>query len=501
VGILADNSKKAKIHCLLAQIHLSKGDGWQEAMSSLDKAQALCKEAGDRAGEAEAMGMTAQLNLEAGDTDAAMKVAREAVAVAPDAASAAMHTIAQVELARGNPTAAVEQATEMLTLCKDKGNKTGQASASLVMANAILSTGDAVVEGLKCGREALALFQEAGDVYGTQSALHTLANGYFSRGDLEEGLKCAREALACFRQTGDEASAEMLKQTIEQARDMTQEHRKTTPKRPFIIPKSATAAPPLAGPLKCPVADSAVPQDLLDLSVAGRKYWGTPTQVEADPTIGFAERAPNHSIIWGMCLSDNTATQVCVEFGDIIGCMAKSDVAKIPIVVLTCGVFGRQAGEYHPASWTNVSAATMWGMARTARQEVPSVILQLLDYSESMTAAEIPRTIRPLLPESAYYHRARWEPQIAAVPSLFRRELRRDNLTGGGAGGHGGDEAAKEAVKNPSTKFLRKSFNWTGPSHKMDYCWYRQEWRACGPAFDEAGPMPPPPPCRAMRTC
>jgi len=492
-GVFQDKSKKATQMLLLAQIHLNREGGWSEAMTVLGQAQALYKEAGDKDGEVEAMGMMAQIHLEGGDTEAALRVAREALAVSPDAATA-MHTIAQVQLARGDVSAAIQQATEMLAVCKDKANKAGHASASLVLANAILSMDATSMEGLNCGREALSLFQEVGDTYGTQSALHTLANGYFSRCDLEEGLKCAREALALFRQTGDQNSEAVLKATVEQARAMTQEYRKTAPKRPFVLPPSAISAR-LCGPQACPVAESAVPKEVLDQVVAGRKYWGNPTQVEPDPTVDAADRAPNHTVIWAMNMSDNSATQVCVEFGDLLACMAKGDVAKIPIVVLTCGVFGRQVGEHQVATMTNVAAATMWGMARTARQEVPSVIIQLLDFSEAMTAAEIPRTIRPALPESAYYHKARWEPQIAAVPSLFRRDLRRDNLTGGGPGGQ------ESAAKNTSAKFLRKTFSWTGPSHKMDFCWYRQEWRACGPAFEDVGAMPPPPPCRAMRSC
>merc|ERR1719189_528021 len=114
-----------------------------------------------------------------------------------------------------------------------------------------------------------------------------------------------------------------------------------------------------------------------------------------------------------------------------------------------------------PASMNDISAATVWGLVRTARQEVPSVIMQLLDFSHDMTTAEIPRCIRPALPESSYYHQARWEPQIAAVPSLLRRELRRDNLTAGGG------EGAKDTEK--TAKFSRKSFNWVGPNHKIDF--------------------------------
>lgn len=488
---IRDGRHKADLLILLAQVHLGKDGGWHDAMSALSTAQTLHREAGNSQGEVEAMGMAAQLHFEGGDTESALRVARDALAIAPDATS--MHTIAQVQLSRGNAAAATEQATEMLALCQEKENKAGQASASLTLTNAIFSTDETSMEGLRMGRQTLALFQEVGDVYGTQSALHTLANGYFSRCDLEEGLKCAREALACCRQTGDEVSEETLKAVIEEARVSTAEYRKYAPKRPFVVPPSAITPRP-AGP-SISAAQPSLPPMELEAASANRGFWGVPTQAEADPSVDAADRPPSHSVIWGTCLSDNVPTQVCVEFADLLACMQKGDVPRIPIVVLTSGVFGRQVGEHQPASMTNVSAATIWGMARTARQEMPTVIIQMLDFSEGMTAAEIPRTIRPQLMESAYYHKARWEPQIAAVPSLFRRELKKDNLTTGGPGGNREDESKKQA------KYMRRSFNWMGPSHKLDYCWYRQEWRACGPAFDDIGPMPPPPPCRALRTC
>mmetsp|Transcript_85192 Transcript_85192/g.178035 ORF Transcript_85192/g.178035 Transcript_85192/m.178035 type:complete len:467 (+) Transcript_85192:198-1598(+) len=451
-------------------------------------------------------GLQALNHLEAGDLDAALRVGREVLETYPDSATA-MYTIAQVQLARGEFGAAMQRATQMLALCKDQGNKAGQAAASLVLANGMLSSDSASMEGINCGREALSLFQEVDDIFGAQSALHTLANGYFARFDLEEGLKCAREALALFRQTGDTTSQEMLQATIEEARTMTQEHRLVAPKRHYVLPPSAVV-PRASGPQRCPRSDEdepRMPSEVLEMAAAGRKYWGNASQVEPDPTVDAYQRAPSHSVIFGMAMSDNTPTQLCVEFGDLVACMAKGDVAKIPIVVLTCGVFGRQAGEHQPASMTNVAAATIWGMARTVRQEIPSLTIQILDYAEDMTAAQIPRAIRPSLPESAYYHQARWEPQISAVSSLFRRDLRKDLV----AGAPGGKDAE---VKEEGTKFLRRAFNWTGPSHKMDFCWYRQEWRACGPAFEEpaaaatsgasaAGAGSLPPPCRAMRTC
>mmetsp|Transcript_10654 Transcript_10654/g.33693 ORF Transcript_10654/g.33693 Transcript_10654/m.33693 type:complete len:324 (+) Transcript_10654:1-972(+) len=321
-----------------------------------------------------------------------------------------------------------------------------------------------------------------------------LANGFFARTDLEEGLKCAREALAIFRATKDTENEAVLKQIIEDARNMTAEYRKQAPKRPMLLP-AGTGPPPATGAAACPVADSRVPKELLEPAVASRKYWGIPKMVQNDPTVDAIERLPSHSIIFGQNLSDNIATQVCVEFGDLVATMAKGDVAKIPIVVTTCGVNGRMTGEHVPTHITGVSSVTIWGMVRTVRQEIPQVQCLLLDFSAAQTSAQIPRNLRmpPMVPESAYYHGARWEPQLAQVPSLFRRELKRDNLTGGGGGANNGDP--KKAAK-----FMRRSFNWTGPTHKLDYAWYRQEWRAVGAATGDIGPMPPQQPCRAMRS-
>lgn len=491
VDVNQDKSKKAKSMCLVAEIQLSQGANLFDATSMFEKALAVYKEAQDSAGAAGVLGQISQVKLEADDTEEALRIARQAISTESSAAHIGMLTVAQIHLGRGDPSAAIEQATEMLTTCKDSGNKAGQASASLVMANALLSLDEASMEGIQCGKDALAVFQELGDVYGGGSVLHTLAHGYFAHGDLEEGLKCAREALSCFRQTGDRANEEMLKEAIEEARVATQEMRKTMPKRPFVLPPSATAPTP-CGPLKCAV-EQTVPQEYLDVAVSGRKYWGTPTQVQHDPSIDAVERAPNHTIIFGMFMSDTSPSQACIELNDLVCLMAKGEIAKIPIAVMTKGVFGRLTGSMCPASMSSLSAATIWGLVRTARQEVPSVIMQLLDFSDTLTTAEIPRCIRAPVGESSFYHQARWEPQLAAVPSLLRRELRRDNLTAGGG------EGAKDPEK--TAKFSRKSFNWVGPNHKIDFAWYRQEWRAVGPMMADVGPMPPPPPCRAMRTC
>ena len=77
------------------------------------------------------------------------------------------------------------------------------------------------------------------------------------------------------------------------------------------------------------------------------------------------------------------------------------------------------------------------------------------------------------------------EMRMRQVPSLLRRDLKRDNLSGGGVIPPGEERKAK-AESATATKFSRKAFTWTGPSNKMDYCWYRQEWRNVGISFAKA---------------
>merc|ERR1719291_1202550 len=102
------------------------------------------------------------------------------------------------------------------------------------------------------------------DIYGMQSSLHTLANAFFAKGDLEEGLKCAKEALAYFRQTGDTGNEELLKQTIEEARWSIAELRKQTPKKPMAVTGSQQAS----GAETFPITESSVPSVLLELATA-----------------------------------------------------------------------------------------------------------------------------------------------------------------------------------------------------------------------------------------
>eukprot|EP00913_Durusdinium_trenchii_P019346 g18187.t1 len=156
---------------------------------------------------------------------------------------------------------------------------------------------------------ALGIYKDSDDFVGLYSAHFALANGYFSRGDLEDGLSHAREVLSCCRRSGDKAN-------IERARQMTAELRMTTPKRPSIENSGILLSP--AGPQACHLRHSRVPGSLLDIVASGRNYWGTPRMV-VDAAAEADERPPAHCVVFGTALSDNSATQMCLELMDLIG--------------------------------------------------------------------------------------------------------------------------------------------------------------------------------------
>jgi len=270
--------------------------------------------------------------------------------------------------------------------------------------------------------------------------------------------------------------------------------RMTSAKRPSVENAGILLSP--AGPQACHMKHSRVPGSLLDVVASGRNYWGTPRHV-VDAAAEADERPPAHCVVFGTSLSDNSATQMCLEFMDLVGAMAKGEVPKIPVIVQTRGVFGRLCGDMVTGHMTQVAAVTLWGLLRTCRVEMPQVPILSLDFAPGMSTAQIPRQLKPPqgVAETAYYNKSRWEPQLSEVPSLLRRDLKKDNLTG--LGSLISEERKAKAEAN--TKFARKAFSWTGPSTKMDYCWYRQEWKAVGPAEGQIIARDPLIPVRSLR--
>eukprot|EP00933_Yihiella_yeosuensis_P038129 TRINITY_DN32088_c0_g1_i1.p1 TRINITY_DN32088_c0_g1~~TRINITY_DN32088_c0_g1_i1.p1 ORF type:complete len:794 (+),score=175.52 TRINITY_DN32088_c0_g1_i1:70-2451(+) len=535
------NDKKQKAHAqyAMAQVHISKENGVNDAVAALKKARAMMQEASDKGGEVEILQVLSELYLSRKEAPEASSAGREALAVAkasgdkkleakalallvsvsiagvdntngkglsPAAEKEALNyaedqvmkaneagdfpleasakgSIATILLQTGDRSRAAAKARELLTACRERHYRKGENDAKVLLGAAICADKPESSEGLRYLLEAAESFDGCNDRSGSLSAHFSLANIFFQRGDLEDGLHHSREVLSICRQLGDRINEDAMKKNIEVARELTAERRRNDPKRPSSEGLGLLSAS--AGPQACPLTSSRVPGNMLDIAAAGRKYWGTPAQVD-NPADDVDERPPSHSVVWGHALSDNSPSQMCLDLTMMVGAMAKGDIAKIPIIVNTSGVNGRGCGDMQVGSMSMVSAITLWGVIRTCRAELPQVPILTMDFAAGMTLAEIPRQLRPPLGvfESCYYHGQRWEPQLTAVHSLFRRDLKRDNLTGGG-GGYNHKDGSSNGDNVRQSKFNRKGFSWTGPSTKLDFCWYRQEWKAVGPAEGE----------------
>ncbi|CAK9041625.1 unnamed protein product [Durusdinium trenchii] len=496
-------NQDGELECLqiISELQLSSQKG-DLAVATGQEALAVTQASGNKSKEAAALLRLVSASLSSQNEGEALKYAEMAEMKAKEAddiekEAQATYNVAEILLRRGDKSGAIKRSKEQLARCVERKHSAGQASAMVVLGQALLAENQASAEGMRYLQAALGIYKDSDDFVGSYSAHFALANGYFSRGDLEDGLSHAREVLSCCRRSGDKVNEELVKANIERARQMTAELRMTTPKRPSIENSGILLSP--AGPQACHLRHSRVPGSLLDIVASGRNYWGTPRMV-VDAAAEADERPPAHCVVFGTALSDNSATQMCLELMDLIGAMAKGDIPKVPVVVQTRGVFGRLCGDMTYGSMTSVAAVTLWGLIRTARLEMPKVPILTLDFQPTMTVAQITRQLKPPMgvAETAYYNKSRWEPQLAAVPSLLRRDLKRDSLSGGGAIPPGEERKAK-AESATATKFSRKAFTWTGPSNKMDYCWYRQEWKNVGPAEGEIIARDPLIPVRSLR--
>ncbi|CAE8662628.1 unnamed protein product, partial [Polarella glacialis] len=352
-----DKAREIEILQIVTELHLGRQEA-AEAMSAGREALAVSQAFGDKKLEAGSLQLLASANLARSNESEALRLAEEALSKAREAGDTgleaeASNSIANIFLSRGDQKAAAAKSRELLTICRERQNLPGEASAMVVLGNAILADNKRSSEGLQYLQAACSIYDELGDVYGMHSAHFSLANSFFIRGDLEDGLRHAREVLACCRRTGDKVNEDFMKQNIERARQMAAEQRRQEPKRLSVEGASILAGP--AGPQACAIKGSRVPGSLLEIAAAGRRYWGVPRQVQ-DAAAEVDERPPSHCIVWGHSMSDNSPTQNCLELMALAGAMAKGDIAKIPILVQTCGVHGRLVGDMATASQSMVSA-------------------------------------------------------------------------------------------------------------------------------------------------
>lgn len=197
-----------------------------------------------------------------------------------------------------------------------------------------------------------------------------------------------------------------------------------------------------------------------------------PAAGRADHPGATVPKAPQQIVTWGYALSDGTVTSWGTDFCVLLNAMSQAG-ARIPILILTKGAYGRFVGDTLACNWNGYSSMAMWGLIRSARQEIPNIPMLLLDLPYGTPTAQWGRCLLPSDAEQIYYHGVKFVPQIEQVPSLVKKA---QNTPGGGKAVTGG--AGKPM-------FARKMFNWGRPESKLDNVWFRQKFVAVGPSWTE----------------
>jgi len=206
-------------------------------------------------------------------------------------------------------------------------------------------------------------------------------------------------------------------------------------------------------------------------ATAGRHAARKPKIYEADTSNILPASVPAQCVIWGKALSDGSSTQWNTEFCLLLLAMNQMSM-KIPILCVTRGVYSRQCGEITASPLNDVFGISLWGLIRSAQQEMPQMPLLMLDVPSCETCAEIPRGLALTDQQCAYYHGNKFTPHIEAVPSLARRERQTGTS----------HFTKQQDGKTNKPIFKQRAFSFGRPTHKLDNCWFRQSWTTTGPA-------------------
>mmetsp|Transcript_138215 Transcript_138215/g.251580 ORF Transcript_138215/g.251580 Transcript_138215/m.251580 type:complete len:319 (-) Transcript_138215:104-1060(-) len=230
---------------------------------------------------------------------------------------------------------------------------------------------------------------------------------------------------------------------------------------------------PSSKPPKKPkkATESKISKEALKEATKGKHSTIIPAAGRADHPAAVLPKAPQQIVLWGNAMTDGSVTAWGTDFSVLLNAMSQAG-ARIPILVMTRGSYGRFMGESVAANWNNASSMSMWGLVRTARQEIPNIPMLLVEVPYGTPLAEIPRCLTPSDSEQCYYHGVKFLPQIEQVPSLAKKAEQTPGLG-----------AAKTGGAKPM--FTRKMFNWGRPEGKLDNVWFRQKWVSMGPAWGE----------------
>lgn len=216
-----------------------------------------------------------------------------------------------------------------------------------------------------------------------------------------------------------------------------------------------------------PARESKLSQEAIKDATKSNHFATIPAAGRADHPGATVPKAPQQIVVWAAALSDGSVTNWGTDFCVLLNAMSQAG-ARIPVLVITKGAYGRFVGDIVCSNWNGYSGMAMWGLLRSARQEIPNIPMILVDVPYGLPYAKLGQCLLPSDSEQLYYHDAKFMPQIAQIESLVKKA---QNTPGGG-----------QAKGGTKPMFARKMFNWGRPESKLDNVWFRQKFICVGPS-------------------
>jgi len=323
-------------------------------------------------------------------TDQALQMATEALEISErmndtSGQAIAQHTIASL-LMFTRPEKAKKAAEEAVSCFRCLGDRENTASALHLLASACLRAKGAPKEAALAAEKACEIYRALGSVKDQAITQHTAGHGYLASNQFEKALAAANEAVALFKQVdmkSQEANALNLIGNIHLMNN--------APLDALQPAKAAVRMYRELGDDEGIKASKHTVDRVQELIVRG-------TQVAPQKSLQDVTGEPNlqqalgsqayNCIIWARALTDGTMMSWNVDFCNLIVEVQKSP-KKIPIIVPTRGVYGRQMGEISPPTITDMSAVSIYGLIRCARMELPNMIISCIDVSCQSLAADM----------------------------------------------------------------------------------------------------------------
>src|SRR5215475_9775885 len=218
---LTDRSRRVQtsgatlLHAGHAKSVLGDPDG---ALDDYRQALPICREVGDRAGEAATLTNIGAVYDGRGDGGSALRHYQQALPICREVGdrageAATLTNIGAVYDGRGDGGSALRHYQQALPICREVGDRAGEA-ATLTNIGAVYDGRGDGGSALRHYQQALPICREVGDRAGEAATLTNIGMVYAQRGDGDSALHHYQQALPITRQVGDRAGEAITRYSI-----------------------------------------------------------------------------------------------------------------------------------------------------------------------------------------------------------------------------------------------------------------------------------------------